>query len=57
MVQALSYAIGVIESGVEEFTYQGVVHRAPAGSVVVIHPGEVHTGYAGTKAGWTYRML
>lgn len=51
------YAIGVIESGVEEFTYQGAVHRAPAGSVVVIHPGEVHTGYAGTKAGWTYRML
>ena len=51
------YAIGVIESGVEEFTYQGAVHRAPAGSVVVIHPGEVHTGYAGTPAGWTYRML
>ncbi len=51
------YAIGVIEAGVEEFTYQGAVHRAPAGSVVVIHPGEVHTGYAGTPAGWTYRML
>ena len=51
------YAIGVIEAGVEEFTYQGAVHRAPAGSVVVIHPGEVHTGHAGTPAGWTYRML
>ena len=51
------YAIGVIEAGVEEFTYQGAVHRAPAGSVVVIHPGEAHTGHAGTPAGWTYRML
>ncbi len=52
-----SYAIGVIESGVEEFTYQGAVHKAPAGSVVVIHPGEVHTGHAGIPSGWTYRML
>jgi AraC-like DNA-binding protein len=51
------YAIGVIEAGVEEFTYQGAAHSAPAGSVVVIHPGEVHTGNAGTPAGWTYRML
>ncbi|KAB8331751.1 AraC family transcriptional regulator [Scytonema tolypothrichoides VB-61278] len=51
------YAIGVIEQGIEEFTYQGAIHRAPAGSIVVIHPGEVHTGHAGTPAGWTYRML
>lgn len=51
------YAIGVIEAGVEEFTYQGAAHSAPAGSVVIIHPGEVHTGNAGTPAGWTYRML
>jgi AraC-like DNA-binding protein len=51
------YAIGAIEAGLEEFTYQGSVHQAPAGSVVVIHPGEVHTGHAGTPEGWTYRML
>lgn len=52
-----SYAIGVIEAGVEEFTYRGAMHRAPAGSVVVIHPGEVHTGHAGIPSGWAYRML
>jgi AraC-like DNA-binding protein len=51
------YAIGVIESGVEEFSYRGALHRAPAGSVVVIHPGEVHTGHAGVESGWSYRML
>lgn len=51
------YAIGVIEAGVEEFTYRGTLHQAPAGSMVVIHPGEVHTGHAGTPEGWTYRML
>lgn len=51
------YAIGVIEQGVEAFTYQGATHQAPAGSIVVIHPGEAHTGYAANSEGWTYRML
>ncbi|MBW4546968.1 MAG: AraC family transcriptional regulator [Symplocastrum torsivum CPER-KK1] len=51
------YAIGAVEAGVLEFTYQGSVHRAPAGSIVIIHPGEVHTGHTGTQNVWTYRML
>lgn len=51
------FAIGVIVAGVEAFTYRGSVHAAPAGSIVVIHPGEVHTGYAAIEAGWSYRML
>lgn len=51
------YAIGVIESGAETFYYRGKTHVAPAGSIVVINPGEVHTGEAVTQNGWTYRML
>ncbi len=51
------FAIGVIEAGVEAFTYQGSMHIAPASSIVIIHPGEVHTGYAGIPEGWKYRML
>lgn len=51
------YAIGVIERGIEEFTYQSATHQAPAGSIVAIHPGEVHTGHAANPEGWTYRML
>lgn len=51
------YAIGVIERGIEEFTYQRATHQAPCGSIVVIHPGEVHTGHAANPQGWTYRML
>lgn len=51
------YAIGVIESGAEAFTYRGELHRAPAGSVVVVEPEQVHTGVAVTDAGWAYRML
>ncbi|VEP13836.1 AraC family transcriptional regulator [Hyella patelloides LEGE 07179] len=52
-----SYAIGVVEAGIEGFRYQGSNHLAPPSSVVVVHPGEVHTGHAVTKSGWTYRMF
>ncbi|NJL87128.1 MAG: AraC family transcriptional regulator [Leptolyngbyaceae cyanobacterium SM1_1_3] len=51
------YAIGTIESGAEAFTYRGMTYQAPAGTLVVIHPGEVHTGYAGQASGWQYRMI
>ena len=51
------YAIGVVEAGIEGFRYQGANHLAPSGSIVVVHPGEVHTGYAATESGWRYRMF
>ncbi|MGF1525058.1 MAG: AraC family ligand binding domain-containing protein [Leptolyngbyaceae cyanobacterium] len=51
------YAMGVIESGVEAFAYRGNTYQASAGTLVVIHPGEVHTGYAGIQEGWQYRMI
>lgn len=51
------YAIGVIEAGIEGFRYQGANHVAPPSSIVIVHPGEVHTGHAVTKSGWTYRMF
>jgi AraC-like DNA-binding protein len=51
------YAIGVIVEGAETFRYRGQTEVAPAGSLVVINPGEVHTGQAATASGWRYRML
>lgn len=51
------YAIGVIDAGIEEFNYRGMTHRAGANHVVVVHPGEVHTGHAGVPSGWKYRMF
>lgn len=51
------YAIGVIEAGAETFAYRGATHVAGMGQVVVINPGEIHTGQAYTEAGWSYRML
>ncbi|MEZ4657638.1 MAG: AraC family transcriptional regulator [Caldilineaceae bacterium] len=51
------YAIGVIEAGAETFRYRHADYVAGSGSVVIINPGEVHTGQAVSAEGWRYRML
>lgn len=51
------FAIGVIERGAEAFDYRHAHHVALAGAIVVINPGEPHTGQAAAASGWTYRML
>ena len=50
------FAVGVIDAGAERYRYRGAERLAPAGSVVVIAPGEVHTGRAGSETGWVYHM-
>lgn len=52
-----TYTFGVIEAGVEEFDYAGSMMRAGPGAVALLDPDVVHTGQAGTPAGWTYRVL
>jgi AraC-like DNA-binding protein len=51
------FGLGAIESGVERFRYRGADHLAPPGSMVMMNPGELHTGRAETAGGWHYRML
>ncbi|HEX6121693.1 MAG TPA: AraC family transcriptional regulator [Ktedonobacterales bacterium] len=51
------FAIGVIEAGAERFRYRRGTHVAPAGALVLINPGEPHTGAAAAPDGWQYRML
>lgn len=52
-----TYAIAVIEAGVEEYLIAGETERAGPGAVVVVPPGVVHTGHAGAPEGWRYRVL
>jgi AraC-like DNA-binding protein len=52
-----TYAIGVTESGVQAFGYRGATHVSLPGQVVVLHPDEPHDGYAGSNAGFGYRLL
>lgn len=51
------FGIAIVEAGAMEFDYRGASHIAPAGSVVVTHPGEMHTGQAVLETGWTYRTI
>jgi AraC-like DNA-binding protein len=51
------YSLGAIEAGVERFRYKGTEHVAPAGTLVMLNPDELHTGEAEVEAGWTYQML
>jgi AraC-like DNA-binding protein/quercetin dioxygenase-like cupin family protein len=52
-----TYAIGVTESGVQSFYYRGGAHSSVPGEAVVLHPDEPHDGYAGTDAGFGYRIV
>ena len=52
-----TFAIGVVEMGVERFQYRRNPVVAPAGSLLVINPGEPHTGASALSDGWRYRML
>lgn len=51
------FGIAIVEAGAMEFEYRGETRIAPAGSVVVTHPGEMHTGRAVLETGWTYRTM
>jgi len=51
------YAVGVIEAGALGFKYLGRDEVAPAGSVNMVVPGEVHDGHAASSGGWRYRMF
>lgn len=52
-----TYAIGLTDSGVQSFWYRGTVRRSTAGEIVVLHPDEIHDGYAGTAEGFGYRIV
>ena len=52
-----AFGFGAIESGVERFRYLGADHLAPPDSIVLMNPGELHTGRAESADGWRYRMI
>lgn len=52
-----AFGLGAIEAGVERFRYRGEEHLAPADSLVLMNPDELHTGRAETDGGWRYRMV
>ena len=52
-----TYAICVTTGGVQAFYYRGTTETSTTGQVVVLHPDELHDGYAATDAGYGYRQI
>lgn len=52
-----TFVIALIEEGSERFRCRQVEGVANVGSIIVIPPGEVHTGRSGGESGWAYRAL
>ena len=50
-------SIGVIEKGAEGLNYKGSKITINENQIVAINPSEIHTGYAASEEGWTYRMF
>jgi AraC-like DNA-binding protein len=51
------FAIGVVQQGATATNYRHTHYDIPAGTIIVINPGELHTGKAASEHGWTYRMF
>ena len=51
-----AFSIGLVRSGTNAFGYRGRMVEAPAGSVCVADPGEVHDG-GRSGASWSYTNL
>ncbi|SDL49735.1 AraC-type DNA-binding protein [Ensifer sp. YR511] len=52
-----TYAIGVTLGGVQTFQYRGESRFSNPGSIIILHPDEIHDGGAGTEIGLRYRMM
>jgi AraC-like DNA-binding protein len=51
------FAVGACTEGTEVIRYRGNLHYAGPGSVVILEPGEPHTGGPAGEAGFVYRVM
>lgn len=51
------YAVGACTAGREVIRYRGTLHYAGPGSIVVLEPGEAHTGGPADPPDFTYRVM
>jgi len=49
--------VGLVESGVQSYSYRRSKHITLAGQMFVVNPGESHTGEAAAETGYVYRTL
>lgn len=49
------YVVNTLTLGAQSYRHRGGTHRAGVGALVLINPGEVHTGETADARGWAYR--
>ncbi|TDR80206.1 AraC family transcriptional regulator [Paludibacterium purpuratum] len=49
------YVVNALTQGAQSYRYRGGTHLAGVGALVLINPGEVHTGETAHEQGWAYR--
>jgi AraC-like DNA-binding protein len=51
------YVVCQIEDGCQTFSYRGAQHHTGTGALIVLHPGEPHTGEPADAWGFEYRAF
>lgn len=51
------FSIGAVSRGTEAIRYRGALHYAGPGGVVILEPGEPHTGEPADPSGFVYRVM
>jgi AraC-like DNA-binding protein len=51
------FVIGMIEEGVQKFDYRSTTYVTPPHGIIILNPGEGHTGEAAVPTGFRYRAL
>ncbi|QIY79590.1 helix-turn-helix domain-containing protein [Chromobacterium violaceum] len=49
------FVVNTLTLGAQSYRHRGGLHRAGVGALVLINPGEVHTGETAHENGWAYR--
>jgi AraC-like DNA-binding protein len=52
-----AFALGACTDGLEAISYRGGLHYSGPGSVVILEPGEPHTGAPAAGPGFVYRVM
>lgn len=52
-----TYTFALTTHGVQSFNYRGSLRHSMPGKAVILHPDELHDGYAGTDGGFGYRSI
>lgn len=51
------YVLGIIQSGLQTFSYRGAKHATAQHGLIVLNPGEAHTGEPASDAGFAYKAI